>query len=364
MPNKHLVTLISLLFFTFSFSQQKDTIYGKVKSVAEHLYCKDNNLLKPNKELGCSNTSTFIPLRYLQSVWLNKPTYTSLKYFKEFNEKGKITQEIWIDRCNDTLYLNYEYDKDLNIIQKKKIYWDGESSTTNFNYIKNKIKTRINYSSFDPTSFYYHEYVYDSILNLNRINRFNDFGQTESTIYKYDKLRNKIKEIVHRPLVYIKNGKATRGKRDSIGLYKLSKKHIYNDNNLLIETSNYDAFSFDNDKSKLTSKVIYEYSDGLVNKIYSITDSINNIRELTYDAKGRIIKSSFTLPKFPSDNNSTKYYYNKAENIKKLIYEDKDGSVKFEFTYLLDSHNNWIKITKSINGKELYVLTREIEYLE
>ena len=46
------------------------------------------------------------------------------------------------------------------------------------------------------------------------------------------------------------------------------------------------------------------------------------------------------------------------------MYLEKGITTQVDFEYVFDDKKNWIKQTKSINGKKLYVWKRELKYFE
>ncbi|WP_431137620.1 hypothetical protein [Psychroserpens mesophilus] len=372
MTKKSAIIISLLFYFSYSFSQQKDTIYGKVKSVREQLSFLDKN--HQNLKLfsnegdyghhGFSN-SKFTRDRF-HSWWYNTPFVHYSNYYKEFNEKGKPTYEIWFYKDGDTVTTyKYKYDKKDNLIQIKDIYEIDDYTSRNFTYnYKNKISSSIYYASYDPNLYSYTAYVYDSIYNLIKIKRFDEDGELSSWKYRYDKKGRKIAEIVHKPYVYIKKGRTTSSKSDSIGLNKVSVKYYYDSNDNLLETEHYDYSSYDNLPSKLSRKIQNIYKNNLLEKVLYITDTINSFTEYSYDNQKRKTSEVVTFVKYTDNNRSSEYFYNKKGNIKKLIYTENNKPVIVDFEYYFDNQNNWIKQIKSVNGKKLFVWTREINYYD
>ena len=59
---------------------------------------------------------------------------------------------------------------------------------------------------------------------------------------------------------------------------------------------------------------------------------------------------------------STTYYYDDNDNISKIEFFDNENCFEVTFRYRFDENNNWIEIIKNVNGKDLYMWKREIEY--
>jgi len=370
MTKKNAITFLLLIYFSLSFSQQKDTIYGKVKSVREQLTFldQDHQNMKFYSTEGDYGHNGFLNPKYTKSRfmnwWYNKPWVHYSNYYKEFNEKGKPTYEIWLFKDGDTVTTyKYKYDKLDNLIQVKDIFEIDDYTCRNYTYNNNnKIRSRIYYASDDPNLYSYTEYVYDSISNLVQIKRFDQDGEQSSWKYKYDNKGRKITEIIHDPYVYIKNGSTTRSKKDSIGIDKISSKYFYNINDKVVETHYYNYGDYNNLPSKLSRKVKNEYSNGLLFRTFYIQDTINSISEYNYDKERRKIKKTNISINHPKNDRSSEYFYDKKGNIVKLIYTKNNKPVSVEFEYTFDNQNNWIKQIKSVDGEKLFVWTREIKY--
>lgn len=330
MHKTNLLTFSALLFFSFSFCQQKDTIYGKVKSVREQLEFLDNN--RQNKKMhpdeGEYGHYGFSNARFTKKIfydwWYNTPWVHNSNYFKMFNKKGVPTHEVWFYKDGDTLAnYKYTYDKNDNLIQEKNIIWEDEYNCKNYTYdYKNKVISTMYYDSDDPNLYSYTAYIRDSLSNLIETKRFDEFGE--------------------------------------IG----SLKYFYDTNGNLLETHYYHYDPSDNLPSKLSSIVKNIYNNGLLEKSVNIRDTINSFTEYKYDEQNRKKKKIITSIRYPDDNRSNEYFYDKDGNIIKLIYTEKNKSTVVEFRYKFDNQNNWTEQIKSVNGEKLFVWTRNIEYYE
>ncbi|WP_369970515.1 hypothetical protein [Psychroserpens sp. XS_ASV72] len=372
MNKSNLIFAVSLLWFSFFFGQQKDTIYGKVKTVREQINFLDKNrqnmkLFSTEGDYGHYGFSSaeFTKSRF-HNWWYNTPWVHYSNYFKEINEKGQTTYEIWFYKDGDTVTTyKYKYDKKDNLIQKKDIFDENDYTCRNYTYdYKNKLRSTIYYASDDPNLYSYTTYVRDSLANLIEIIRFDEDGELASWKYKYDSKNRKISMQIHKPYIYVKKGRATTSKRDSIGLTKLCEKYYYDTEDNLIETHYFNYSASDNLPSKLSRKVKNEYEDGLLKKVIYSRDTINSFKEYQYDNNRRIIKETVTFTKYSDNNLSTQYFYDNTGNIIKLIYTEKNKPVSVEFEYEFDKQNNWTTQIKSVNGEKLFVWTRKIQYYE
>lgn len=374
MRYQNLFLLFYLLYYSLSFAQQKDTIYGSVKSVREQLIFLDKN--HQNKKLYSSEGEYghhgFHSSRATKSRfhywWYNTPWVHYSNYFKTFNKKGKPVSEIWFYKNGDTVRsYTYQYDKNDNLIQERNIYDKDSYTCVNFSYDhKHKIMSILYYVSDDPNIYSYTTYKHDSALNLVAIRQSHGDGKLSAWEFKYDSKNRKVsKSRYDEPYAYVKKGESTSSKHDSIGLYKICEKYFYDSNDNLIETQYYNCDEDDNLPAKLRRKIKNKYHNNLLLKRINIDhETIINYIAYDYDDLNRKIKESFVYPKNVNDSHYKEYYYNKNNNIIKLIYTENNKTNVIEFEYEFDEKNNWTKQVKSINGKKLFVWTRDIKYFE
>lgn len=372
MYKSNLITFTLLFCFLISFSQQKDTISGKVKSVREQLHFLDKErqnmkLYSTEDEYGHGgfSNSDFTKNRF-HSLWYYTPWVHYSNYYKEFNDIGKPTYEIWFYKDGDTVRTyKYRYNKQNNLIQTKSIYGLDDYTCRNYTYDnENNVISSIYYVSDSPNIYSYTNYVRDSLSNLIKIKSFDGYGGQDYWKYAYDKKNRKISKSIHKPYIYFNDGTTIRAIRDSVGLNKICEEYFYDSHNNLVETQYYYCHSSNNLPSKFSHKVKNEYNNKLLKKVIYISDTINSFKEYQYDNEQRKIKEAKTFTKFPENNRSSKYFYDINGNIKKLIYEEKNKPITVEFEYEFDRHNNWTKQIKFINREKLFVWTREIEYYE
>lgn len=242
MNMKNLISFLLLFVFSISFGQQKDTIYGKVKSIREQLNFLDKK--RQNMKLFSTEgdyghygflSANFTTIRF-HNWWYNTPYVHYSNYYKEFNKNGKPIFEIWFYKDGDTVRTyNYKYDKNDNLIQEKDIYKINDYTCRNYTYdYKNKLKSSIYYVSDDPDLYSYTSYIRDSVSNLIETKYFDEDGESASLKYKYDSENRKISKSIHKPYVYIKKDKSTTFRKDSIGLDKICEKYFYDNNNKLL----------------------------------------------------------------------------------------------------------------------------------
>ena len=374
MTKKHLIIIFLVLNTLCAFSWQKDTIYGKVKSIREQITFLNENI--QNAKLFSSEgdyghygfySAKFTKSRF-HSWWYNTSWVHYINYYKEFNEQGKPKYEIWFYKNNDTVTeLTYKYDKRDNLIHLKDAYFDDYSSE-NYKYNhEDKIISAISYSSYDPDDYLYTNYIYDDNSRLIEVKNYNEYGRSSGQKFTYDEKGRKKKSFRYSPYTWVEiNRTTTVQERDSIGIYNLNHEYFYDDNNKITETHNYSEDEDDSNKVKLTGKLRNTYSNGLLEKIESIrTDGeVGHTVLYKYDKFKRKIKESRFSSKYPQNNIYSDYTYDDQGNIIKLIYTENNTATKVEFKYTFDKKNNWVKQIKLVDGQELFVWSRKIEYYE
>jgi len=141
MKLKLLIIFLTLLK-NISYSQPKDTIYGKIKSIREQLLFLDEN--RQNRKLfsteGDYGHNGFLSEEYTKrrfNIWWYQ-TYSVhyINYYKEFDINNKLLKVIWYYK--DQTILNScenEYDKEGKLVNQKFNSYKF-SNTTNL-YDKN-----------------------------------------------------------------------------------------------------------------------------------------------------------------------------------------------------------------------------------
>jgi hypothetical protein len=371
MNKTNLILAVSLLWFSFSYGQQKDTIYGKVKTIREKVIFlteKENpKLYDSDSDYGHSGfTNPKFAIKCFNDSWYNSPWINYLNYYKEINENGNPTYEIWFYKSGDTLtYYHYKYDKNNNLIQEKKYYEKDDYTVRNYNYAKsNRLKSTIYYVSDDPNRYTYSEFVYDENDNLIQSQDFNADGETYGTKYTHYP-SGKIKEVIsYSPFKIIEKDKKRILFKDGIGYDKLDRKLIYNEKGNIIEIQVYDGKFYNKTKPKIKGKILKEYSNGLLVKETTLNRAgkIERYTSYSHNKQKQKTNEKYVVTEYPENNLSYEYFYDKNSNIEKLIYTKKNKPITVEFEYEFDPQNNWTKQIKSVNGKKLFVWTREIEY--
>ncbi|TVZ47494.1 hypothetical protein [Olleya sp. Hel_I_94] len=397
MTKKYVIVLSILLVSSYSFSQQKDTIYGKVKSIREQLsFLKENH---QNRKLfsteGDYGHNGFMNAEYtfsrFHNWWYNTYWVHYINYYKEFDEDKRVLKEIWYDKSQDTIRFSqftynefgkikteksisyqesnavYEYDENNNLSFVKDISADSSFTTQKYKYNSSNLLSEYEYYNSDyPEEIRKTENYYDSIGNLIEIKNYDEYGADYGTLYEYDDKSRKIKIFNHSPFIWVKTKTGSRQQRTEKGRDMISREFVYDEQDRIIEQYSYNPDFKDNNIPALYKKEISIYENNLLTEFYYYdgNDSITSFKKYEYDENQRKVKETFTFPKYPDNNQNLVFSYDYHEFPIELIYTDERGTHKVEFEYIFDDKNNWIKQTKIINGERLFEWTRKIEYLE
>jgi len=399
MTNKLLLTF--LLFYCFStsvFSQQKDTIYGNVKSVREQLNFVDQNhqnmkLFSSEGDYGHHGFSSakFTKSRF-NSWWYNTPWVHYINYYKEYDKDNRLLKEIWyyknqrVLKSDEYTYNDlgkieerksndykeskstYNYDLNENLIFIKTINTDSSFSTQKYKYNSNGLVSESEHFDSDfPKEIIKSEKIYDSIGNIIEIKNYDEYGADYGTLFVYDNKNRKIKSINHSPFIWVKTKTGSKQKRTDKGNNQISREFVYDKKDRIIQAKYYNPDFDDNNTPALYKKVKYVYTNDLLTNqyFYDRNDSITSFTKFEFDNKKRKTKESSIFPKYPKYNLIIEYSYDENNILPtKLIYSKEKQKAVVDFEHVFDKQNNWIKQVKSVNGKKLFVWTREIKYYE
>jgi hypothetical protein len=81
-----------------------------------------------------------------------------------------------------------------------------------------------------------------------------------------------------------------------------------------------------------------------------------------YDSKKRKIFESDKTINYKSSFDYEKAFFYENDELKKIVIKSNGKEYRVELTYKYDSFGNWTQQTKSVNGKKLFIWSREIEY--
>ncbi|WP_374365301.1 hypothetical protein [Cloacibacterium sp.] len=290
------------------------------------------------------------------------------KFYKKINN-SLLIKENWFYKDHSFLA---SFSKEFYNGKLTKLVLDSSAvnryKTIFINY-KNRNPKQIRLMKFSKTKDYNTRKYFFKKNQLKKISRYVNGRKQYDSVFVYDK-KNLVEEYVlhKRKWKNIDNNQRCFCE-DPVGVKEMIKKNYFDEKNNLIKVENY-KLSEDN-TNYLNSKVEYKYDD---NKLISKQDfwrdwnSALNKTELKKGTKtiyeykfGKLLKKlSYTDNQ--SLNMSTTYYYDDNDNISKIEFFDNENCFEVTFRYRFDENNNWIEIIKNVNGKDLYMWKREIEY--
>lgn len=402
---KQIILILLLFFSNILFSQLKDTVFGKVKSIKEELLFLDKNrqnyrLFSTDGDYGHSGfISNNATKQRFYNNWYHSAFVHYLNYSKEFNEKGKPTKEIWHYKDGDTVTIyDYVYDKNENLIQiKESDPYDNSYKVTNYSYneYRNNLQSEIRYYSDSPEIFSYAYYIYDKkdFSKVIETNSYNNEGAQSGSKFIYDEKGKIIKKIRKDfwEYEYFNDGSSIYY-RGNFGKEKIVEENYYNENGELTEIWKYRNKPKDENQVELGSKTKNYFSNNgqLERKIFTTdNDILTSLNDYKYDNKGRIIEEIYVHKRYGMNKDDIIYDVKKIklEDVKipenefivsrmlKYKYDnynlimlvetesfEKTVTTNCRFEYIFDENKNWIEQTKYINGEKLYVWKRKINY--
>ncbi len=375
MNKSNLITFSLLFFFSISFSQQKDTIYGKVKTIREKVIFlterENPRLYEIDSDYGHSGfMGPESTISRFKATWYSTNFCYFINYERRFNENGLLIEDIWFDK-KDSLenYYRYEYDKKERLIRKIDSLYDLVYSDTHY-YERDKHETVISQNS-DLDYFNYRYKRYDQNGNLIRLKSIDEYGIVDEYIFKYNKDGKLLYRVYKNPNSWKKSGEKSWswGPQDSIGNIYKDLVNKYDESNRLIQRQHF-GLNSDNDHkgTKLTEHTIFKYKDNnLIQEIRGFSSKKPNYTNYEYDKENRLIKKYCCSKKISDAIRIENFEYKNGE-IKFLEYTEESWpskemiTYKVSFEYKYDDKGNWNEIVKKINGIELYKWVREIEY--
>lgn len=357
--NKTNLLILFLFFFSFSNAQGKDTIYGKVKSIRENLKflndsIQNEKLFSDEGDYGHYGFySAEFTISRFEDWWYNADIVHYINYYKEFDINNKLIKEIWFYKNQDTVeYNEYKYSKSGKL--KNHIRKSYSESNTNYKYDRydNLIEVKTIYSDSDYIT---EKYTYNSQNLVSETQVFeSDYPEDLVKIKNhYDSLGNNIKTRN----IYIEGD-------DFIEEYGVN--YSYNEQGKVIEYFEYEI-DYDDEKDVIYhDKIKFTYINDLLTErgIYDENDSLTYYQKYEYDDKKRKIKVLGGNTANPGKTNISEYTYANHSLPVKLVKIQNGKRTEIDFEHEFDKNNNWIKQTKIVNGKRLFVWTRDIEYFE
>src|SRR5690606_22459435 len=123
MKSKYFITIVLYFFYLTSFSQNKDTIYGKVKTIrekVEFLTQKENAQLLYYDDYGHSGgMGPEATMSRFKSIWCSTQFCYYINYDRHGKTKGNVIEDISLTKKDSfmTSY-KYKYDKKERLIRK------------------------------------------------------------------------------------------------------------------------------------------------------------------------------------------------------------------------------------------------------
>ena len=362
----------------------KDSILGKPKYVKEYVVFLNNSgpftFMQGDSEYG--HAVIMIPkfLRERMSkTWFESNFCRYINNETHYNSDRKITKEIWYYKSGKVVDdYSYEYDK-FGRLKKEYSKNSYSDDIREYFYEGNNKYARFEKSTYrrksEKTEFY-----------LKDNNQFNQLS-----VSKYDSI-SKTDSIFSVTNKYMKHlGERTfTSAQDSIYRPRLTKIRIFNDSFRVIKEKLFNPDDYNLNKIFFSNEINYQYdSVGRISKTTQFHDDKYHYFILEKNGKyreeiknGNIASNSTT--EYEYDSNSiiktiTNIYQGKISHqirfeyknnlIEKLYYLDtwgkKENELKHDiiiFKYKFDKHKNWTECTKNVNGKDLYIWKREIQY--
>ena len=378
---KQKTTYFILLLFLFPFlvlSQDltKDTIYGNIKRIREKVIflteIENPQLLYYNDygHSGFMGPESTISRFY--NIWYTSNFCYYINYERFYNPNRKITKENWYGKKDNFMNsYRYVYDKKERLISTidsseysidtRNHYFEEYGDYVDENVIYENLELNIfshNYKKYKNGKVIRTKNFDDNGTINEYINHYNEYGKLAYRIYKNPNTWKKLE-----------GNSYSYGVQDSIGVTYKNLINEYDSKNRLIKTR-----IFDLDSDKYSNEVIE--SSQTVN-IYNgnnlVTKYTNNKNGYKTYFNFRYNKSNQLIAKYCCDEDITnakiiqKYKY-KNDVISHLLYEEEDFETKkmkkynISYLYKYDKYKNWIEITKTVDGKDLYKWIREIEY--
>lgn len=373
-----LITFSLLFFFSISFSQQKDTIYGKVKTIrekVEFLTEIENPQFLYYDDYGHSGfMGPESTISRFKSTWYSTQFCYFINYERHFNRKGKITEDIWFTK-KDSFMDSYKYKYDKKDRLARKIDSSKYAVGTETHYYTNDYHENIIYVHFEYDIFSYKYKRFDKEGKLVRLKSHDEYGNTDEYIYKYNVDGKLLYRVYKNPNSWKKIGEKSwsYGAHDSIGNIYNDFVYKYDESNRLIQRQRFDLYEDEENhkEPKLVENTFFEYDKNnnilltkYINGYIKVKPTFNHSE---YDKKNRLIKRYCCSEKESDAKRIEKYEYSNNE-ITSLEYTEESWPSKemktyqVDFEYKYDDKGNWNEIIKKVDGKELYKWVRQIEY--
>ncbi|MBW8362334.1 MAG: hypothetical protein K0M56_09150 [Kaistella sp.] len=380
------LTVIFLLTFSFCNSQIiKDSIIGKPLYVKEYVLFLQNSgpftFMQGDSEYG--HAVMMVPKflrKNMARSWFETDFCRYINNETHYTKDRKITKEIWFSKSGEIIDdYNYEYDALGRLKQEKskntysedaKLYfYEGNAKTPRFekNYYKKKN---------DSPEFYLKD---NNEWNHLLVSEFDSISKTDSVFSVTNQYMKSLGERTY------------TSAKDTIYHKRLIKVKMYDSLFRVINEKIFNPDDYNIKKVFLEKNILYEYDLlGIITKKteikddkyhYFIQEKNGKYREEIKD--GGYASVSSVEYKYYNDgklDTRTHYYqgnishqihfeYDDYNLITKLLYLDTWGKNKNDlkptvvtFKYKFDKHKNWTECIKNVDGKDLYLWKREIQY--
>ncbi len=393
-----LMLLLMLLLPRFAvLAQPADTIYGKVASIREQVVFLTDSIqnLKLFSTEGDYGHSGFVSEAYtkqrFRQWWYDTHWVHYLNYYKAFAPDGRLLEEAWYYKDQSVMegtvneydaqgriirqhlqsyqhsVASFTYDDRGNLLEKKEAGDAGNSVVQTYSYDERNALVRESYVNSEyPKEAFSINYGYDTFGNLLTVRRFNRYGADYGTTYAYDALKRKTEIYNYSPFVWVQQKKTIRQKRTKTGRNQISRVFDYDAEGRLTCTQSYNPEFNNGNIAGLYGTEINTYDGGLLKETcYYDRDNVLNCRKsYSYDAQGRKIGFSYTVPRYPESDVSIRYTYADTAFPTHMVYTEKGVATTVDFDYVFDAKGNWVSQTKSVNGQKRYRWTRVLAYFD
>lgn len=370
--NFKILIILLLLFLGTNVKCQylpEDSLRGNVKKIREkviYLTEVENPQLLYYDDYGHSGfNGPESTINKFRDIWFSSNFCYYINYERHFDNKGKITKDIWYGK-KDNFMNSYRmiYDKNNRIVSEID---STKNSVGNKNYYYERdnitmISENSAYSSFSHT---FKHYKNGKIRTLKRFYR-------DGALHQYRFIYNKNNQLFYRihidPNVEEEETEdiySDKLKEPAPNIYK-DIINFYDKKNRLIKHQEYELDEHDKDSknSVVINQKEYKYiDDHLVREKTVYRTGMESFDQYVYEERGRISKRYCCEEDILKAMIIEEYKYNKNSNeVTGTDYTEEGKKYVVSFKYKYDKNKNWIEIIKNVDGDDLYKWIRDIEY--
>lgn len=368
--------LFLLLSICYSAQIYKDTLYGNPKYVREYVVFLteiQNPQLLYNSDYGHEGfLGNIFTKKKFKDIWFNFDFVYYINY-EQYYKKYKnelFVKENWFYKDNSFLSgFSERYDRRNRLILKIN---DSINE-------KHSRKTEFFYRLFNPkrieqitSPISKHQKRIEYYFKKHKKSKVSVFVNNKKildSLFLFDE-KNNLKEVdvLHKSKWKLIKNNNLCFCPDSLGVMEIVHKNFYDNRHNLIVKENYklvenninfimskDEFAY-NEKNQIISEKRY-YRE---RKDNSDEFELKNNSEVVYEYTNEKLhkKNHFFNGKLIS---GAEYFY-EGDNIVKVNFFENNKTSSVNFRYKFDRYKNWIEIVKSVNGKDLYIWKRDIQY--